>query len=255
MITSPRPITISRSTRVLEELQDNLESTQKEVENFKLQLENARETKKQYEKTTLENVESNKKLRQDIHKVMQLLESKQQLLEDTKKIYNTNERKVKELKDQAMSARKKLESRDQKRQALIKERRLLENERQSWSQQQDQLAKSVIRQQTEFDQEIKADQDLLVSVLKEAERIRSLDLQKIIKQRLAQQVEERNQWISELKAVEEQMVQNTRAFVESAKKEIVRLLGSLVDDQMSEEIDSCTEALQALSVKIPHSLL
>ncbi|KAG1437707.1 hypothetical protein G6F56_012974 [Rhizopus delemar] len=186
---------------------------------------------------------------------MQLLESKQRLLEDTKRIHNMNEKKVKQLKDQAMSARKKLESRDQKRQALIKERRLLENERKSWSQQQDQLAKSVIRQQTEFDQEIKADQDLLVSLLKEVERIRSLNLQDVIKQRLSQQAEERNQWVSELKAVEELMFQNTRAFVELAKKEIVRLLGSLVDDQISEEIDSCTEALQALSVKIPYSLL
>ncbi|KAG1243348.1 hypothetical protein G6F68_015859 [Rhizopus microsporus] len=103
---------------------------------------------------------------------MQVLESKQQLLDDTKKIYALNESKVKQLKDEAMAARKELEDLKRREHLIEKERRALQTMKEKMVQQNDTLQQSIRKQQAEFDRELQAQDELLQSIGQEIERLR-----------------------------------------------------------------------------------
>jgi DNA repair exonuclease SbcCD ATPase subunit len=268
MLSSPRPASSSsRSTRVLEELQENLENIQKELENTKQQVNNnyifmtfpshiyqlqvARDTKEQYEKENQSFIESNKQLRAEIHEVMQVLESKQQLLDDTKKQYLSNENKVKQLKDEAMAARKELDDLKRRELMIEKERRTVEILKEKLSQQSKLLDQSVTRHQTEFDKEIQAQKELLESIQQETQRLKSLNIADIVKEKVEKQASERKRLIEDLKRVEEEMEVNTQSFIEQIKGDLTALLNH-VDTQpdLSEQVNQCKDAVSSLSVKI-----
>lgn len=268
MLSSPRPASSSsRSTRVLEELQENLENIQKELENTKQQVNNnnifkvspshmyqlqvARDTKEQYEKENQSFIESNKQLRAEIHEVMQVLESKQQLLDDTKKQYLSNENRVKQLKDEAMAARKELDDLKRRELMIEKERRTVEILKEKLSQQSKLLDQSVTRHQTEFDKEIQAQKELLESIQQETQRLKSLNIADIVKEKVEKQASERKRLIEDLKRVEEEMEENTQSFIEQIKSDLTALLNH-VDTQpdLSEQVNQCKDAVNSLSVKI-----
>ncbi|KAG1057413.1 hypothetical protein G6F52_002605 [Rhizopus delemar] len=248
----PRSISSSsRSTRVIEELQDNLENIQKELENTKIQLKNARENKEQFEKENESYVESNRQLRADIQEVMQVLESKQQLLDDTKKIYALNESKVKQLKDEAMAARKELEDLKRREHLIEKERRALQTMKEKMVQQNDTLQQSIRKQQAEFDRELQAQEELLQSIGQEIERLRSLNVTEIVKEKMEHQAKERKRLVKEMKQVEEALDLNTRAFIQQVKKELTEFMNQVTDDSdLTEQVDQCLDAVNGLSVKI-----
>ncbi|CEG65322.1 hypothetical protein RMATCC62417_02125 [Rhizopus microsporus] len=268
MLSSPRPASSSsRSTRVLEELQENLENIQKELENTKQQVNNnnifkaspshmyqlqvARDTKEQYEKENQSFIESNKQLRAEIHEVMQVLESKQQLLDDTKKQYLSNENRVKQLKDEAMAARKELDDLKRRELMIEKERRTVGILKEKLSQQSKLLDQSVTRHQTEFDKEIQAQKELLESIQQETQRLKSLNIADIVKEKIEKQASERKRLIEDLKRVEEEMEENTQSFIEQIKSDLTALLNH-VDTQpdLSEQVNQCKDAVNSLSVKI-----
>ncbi|EIE76376.1 hypothetical protein RO3G_01080 [Rhizopus delemar RA 99-880] len=224
----PRSISSSsRSTRVIEELQDNLENIQKELENTKIQL------------------------RADIQEVMQVLESKQQLLDDTKKIYALNESKVKQLKDEAMAARKELEDLKRREHLIEKERRALQTMKEKMVQQNDTLQQSIRKQQAEFDRELQAQEELLQSIGQEIERLRSLNVTEIVKEKMEHQAKERKRLVKEMKQVEEALDLNTRAFIQQVKKELTEFMNQVTDDSdLTEQVDQCLDAVNGLSVKI-----
>ncbi|ORY93088.1 hypothetical protein BCR43DRAFT_496306 [Syncephalastrum racemosum] len=119
---TPSSSSSSRSTRVVEQLQDTLETLQKELVSTRAQLHAARQTKSQCEREAHDYVESNKQFRKDIQGLMSLLESKQKLLDDTKKSSMAMEAKVKQLKNEALGSRQKLEALRRREQVLERDR-------------------------------------------------------------------------------------------------------------------------------------
>ncbi|CEI97704.1 hypothetical protein RMCBS344292_11831 [Rhizopus microsporus] len=182
---------------------------------------------------------------------MQVLESKQQLLDDTKKQYLSNENRVKQLKDEAMAARKELDDLKRRELMIEKERRTVEILKEKLSQQSKLLDQSVTRHQTEFDKEIQAQKELLESIQQETQRLKSLNIADIVKEKVEKQASERKRLIEDLKRVEEEMEKNTQSFIEQIKSDLTALLNH-VDTQpdLSEQVNQCKDAINSLSVKI-----
>ncbi|CAO3678144.1 unnamed protein product [Rhizopus stolonifer] len=252
MLSLPRSASSnSRTTRVLEELQGNLENIQKELENTKAQLESVRDAKDQHERDNEDYIESNKNLRAEIQEVVQVLGSKQQLLDDSKKTYTASENKVKQLKEEAAAARKELDDLKRREHTIEKECRTVENLKEKLVQQNKLLEQSVAQHQAEFSQEMEAQRELLASIQQEIERLKSSDMDDLIKTKMEEQAKERRNIVENMKRVEQEIEFNTKAFIEQVKKELLDVINGLVaDDSFEDQVNQCSEAVKNLAIKI-----
>ncbi|KAI9260377.1 hypothetical protein EDC94DRAFT_486990, partial [Helicostylum pulchrum] len=179
----------SRTTRVLEELQESLDMIQKEI------------------KTT----------------IMQILESKQQLLDTTKKSYVTTENRVKQLKDEAMNARKELDDLKRREHAIEKECDTIQVLKEKQVQQKAAVEKSVVQLKAEFDKELAALTDELANVKLEIETLKQKDITELVKERVEKQAKERQVLVQEFNKVQEEIQVNNQEFIKHVKEELEEL--------------------------------
>ncbi|KAI9487703.1 MAG: hypothetical protein EXX96DRAFT_593700 [Benjaminiella poitrasii] len=217
----------SRTTRVIEELQENLESIQKELESTKAQLEIVKENKEQSEKENEEYIESNKQLRADIQEIMQILESKQQLLDDAKKSYVSTENKVKQLKDEAMAARRELDELKRREHTIEKERRTIELQMEKQREQQRVLEDSVAQTKADFEKELEAFKIELDTVQEQIDYVKSKDVEGQVKLLLEQKTEERKALFEEFQKIQKELENNNQAFIAQAKQQLIDLMNEI----------------------------
>ncbi|KAK4516591.1 uncharacterized protein ATC70_011566 [Mucor velutinosus] len=257
MLSTPRPASSSsRTNRVFQELQENLESIQKDLENTKAQLQTAKENKEQFEKENEEYIESNKKLRSDIQEVMQILESKQQLLDSTKQTYVSTENKVKQLKDEAMAARKELDDLKRREHTIEKECRTIQLQKEKQLQQQKTFEQSVAQSQAEFDKEIQALELELASVQQSVQDVKEKDVAKEVQQMVEKQAKEREVLIQDFEKVHKEIEANNQEFIQQVKQELMALMKQLpVEEEQSleSEVVNCKDDVESLIARIKSS--
>ncbi|KAI8335203.1 hypothetical protein BD560DRAFT_414126, partial [Blakeslea trispora] len=253
MISTPRSTSSSsRTTRVLEELQESLEVIQKELENTKIQLLTVKENKEQSEKENEEFIESNKQLRADIQEIMQVLESKQQLLDSTKKSSLGTENRVKQLKDEAMAARKELDDLKRREHTIEKERRTIDLLKEKQLQSQKTLEQSVAQSKAEFAKEIQSMEMELASVQDQIKTLKQKDMAAEAKEIVEKQAKERQGLIQKYHQVQKEIEANNQQFVELVKQELKDLMDQLTSPSLSleTEVNNCKEDVHGLISRI-----
>ncbi|KAI8067006.1 uncharacterized protein B0P05DRAFT_553193 [Gilbertella persicaria] len=252
MLSTPRSASSSsRTTRVMEELQDNLETIQKELENTKIQLLTVKENKEQSEKENEEFIESNKQLRADIQEIMQILESKQQLLDSTKKTSMGTENQVKQLKDEAMAARKELDDLKRREHTIEKECRTIELLKEKQLQNKKTLEQSVAQSQAEFAKEIGALEMELASVQDQIQALKQKDVAAEAKQMVEKQAKERQALIQHYKQIQEQIESNHQQFVDLVKQELKELMEQVTEETgLDTQVNHCKEDVDSLIARI-----
>lgn len=185
---------------------------------------------------------------------MQVLESKQQLLDDTKKVYVGTENKVKQLKDEAMAARKELDDLKRREHTIEKECNTIQLLKEKQVQQQQELEKSVAQSQAEFDKEIAALQLELESVRQEIEKVKSTDVTTTVKETVEKQAKERQALLKEFNAVQEEIQKNNQEFVNQVQAQLAELLNEYSTKEeptdLDTEISNCKEDVESLVARI-----
>ncbi|KAI8644027.1 hypothetical protein BD408DRAFT_384549 [Parasitella parasitica] len=231
MLSTPRPASSSsRTNRVFLELQENLESLQKDLENTKGQ-----------------------KLRSDIQEVMQILESKQELLDSTKQTYVCTENKVKQLKDEAMEARKELDELKRRELTIEKECRTIRSQMEKQLQHQKTVEQRVAQSQAEFDKEIQALKLELTSIQQNIEVIKAKDIAKEVQDIIKRQTQERELWIKDFERIQKEIEANSQEFLQEIKQELVDLMKHLPTDSdpiLETEAAHCKDDAQSLIARI-----
>ncbi|KAI9259031.1 hypothetical protein BY458DRAFT_517548 [Sporodiniella umbellata] len=250
MIVSPRPITnSSRSTRVIEELQENLEGIEKEIDHLRAQLQHARDNQEQFENDNQKNIQENQQLRRDITGITQLLESKQRVLEETKRMYSEGEARVKELKSEVTQARQRLAQENVRQKEVDQALLDLKAYHTRWRQQEQQLTDSIRQTQAGITHDLESDQAHHQELQQALARIRSLNLNQRTRLCLAQE-----DLSKEAVHLQQAIQENTHQFLNQVQKEFTALSHSLdtVDTLDASQIQSCLDAIQTLQSQIPH---
>lgn len=254
LLKSVRPAaSYSRSTKVLEQLQENLDSIQAEIETTKHQLQAAREAKEQKEQENETFVESNRQLRADIQEVMQILESKQQLLDSTKKVHFSTEAQVRQLKNEAMAARRELDDLKRREHTIEKERHMIQLQKEKQVQQQALLAKSVSQCQAEFDKSMEAMQAELNTILAEIERVKAVDVVKLVQKSIQKQAKQRRLLVDEFSQIQSDIEQSNQSFMDHIKNELTALLNDVsthTQDPVEEQVTHCQQDFHQLMSRI-----
>jgi chromosome segregation ATPase len=182
---------------------------------------------------------------------MQILESKQQLLDSTKKTYVGTESRVKQLKDEAMAARKELDDLKRREHTIEKECHTIQLQKEKQLQQQKQLEQSVAQSQAEFDKEIQALQLELASVKQQGQNIQSKDVTTEVKQLVEKQAKERAELLKDFEKVQREIQQNNQQFVDQVKQKLTELLAQLPQEASLEvEVNNCKEDVHTLVARI-----
>ncbi|KAI7883215.1 hypothetical protein K492DRAFT_159723 [Lichtheimia hyalospora FSU 10163] len=227
----PQPTTSSssRSTRVVEQLQDTLNGLQKELVSTRLQLETARQTKAQSEIDAQNYVESNKQYRHDIKGLMQVLESKQELLDTTKRSSMAMEAQVKKLRDEALASRKKLEELRRKEQVLERDRNAAVAEKEQTERQQIVLKQAMESLATRFEREVCGLRQDLDSVQHQVQVMAdgSETIARTVEAKIQQCTQERKMLITRMQTLRSHMQGNLQQFVDQMHAEIQPLLRSV----------------------------
>lgn len=183
---------------------------------------------------------------------MQVLESKQQLLDDTKKVYVGTENKVKQLKDEAMAARKELDDLKRREHTIEKECNTIQLLKEKQVHQQQELEKSVAQSQAEFDKEIAALQLELESVHQNIEKMKSTDVSKTVRESVEKQAKEREALLKEFNAVQEEIQKNNQEFVSQVQAQLADLMKEYTTEEpnLDTEILNCKEDVESLVARI-----
>jgi chromosome segregation ATPase len=182
---------------------------------------------------------------------MQILESKQQLLDSTKKTYVGTESRVKQLKDEAMAARKELDDLKRREHTIEKECHTIQLQKEKQLQQQKQLEQSVAQSQAELDKEIQALQLELASVKQQGQNIQSKDVTTDVKQLVEKQAKERAELLKDFEKVQREIQQNNQQFVDQVKQKLTELLAQLPQEASLEvEVNNCKEDVHTLVARI-----
>lgn len=185
---------------------------------------------------------------------MQVLESKQQLLDDTKKTYVGTENKVKQLKDEAMSARKELDDLKRRENTIEKECNTIEILKKNQVQQKELLSKSILQAEADFDKEITALKLELESIQKEIEIIQSTDITNTVKEKVEKQAKERELLLKDFQTVQNEIQLNNQKFIAHVQEQLQDLLLEVTkkeqENPLETEISNCKEDVNSLVAKI-----
>lgn len=182
---------------------------------------------------------------------MQILESKQQLLDSTKKSYVTTENRVKQLKDEAMNARKELDDLKRREHAIEKECDTIQMLKEKQVQQKATLEKSVVQLKAEFDKELSALNEELANVKLEIETLKQKDITKIVQESVEKQAKERQVLVQEFNKVQEEIQVNNQEFIKHVQEELLELLDQLPADQsLEQEVNNCKQDVESLVSRI-----
>jgi len=242
----------SRSTKVLEQLQGNLESIQAEIENTKNQLKSAVEAKEIKDRENENYIEANKELRANIQEVMQILESKQESLDTTKKTHHDTESQVKQLKSEAMAARRELDDLKRKEDMIERERQMIQIQKERHAQHHASLAKSVGQCQAEFNQDMEVVQLEMRAVEHEIERVKALDLVKIVQKSIQKQAKQRKMLMEEFAQIQADIQGSNQSFMDHIKNELITLLNEvpIAEEGVMDQVTHCQEDFYQLMSKI-----
>ncbi|KAI7889977.1 uncharacterized protein EV154DRAFT_512578 [Mucor mucedo] len=255
-LSSPRSTSSSRTTRVLEELQENLEMIQKEIKSTRAQLTTVCENKENSERENETFIENNKQLRSDIQEVMQILESKQELLDSTKKTYVTTENRVKQLKDEATSARKEMDDLKRREHTIEKECHTITLLKEKQVLQKLALEKSVVQTQSEFDTELATLYEELDHIRSQIIKLQNTDITSAVKLSLENQHKERELVLQDYTSVQAQIQSNHQAFIDMVKAELASLmeeLPALESTSLETDLDNCKQDVHSLVSRVKSS--
>lgn len=210
------------------------------------------------EKENEEFIINNKQLRSDIQEIMQILESKQQLLDSTKKTYITTENKVKQLKDEAMSARKELDDLKRREHTIEKECNTIQLLKEKQVQQKLQQDQSVAQLKSEFEKELKELGLELEQVKKEKKRIEAIDISTLVKEKLVEQQKKRQVLLDEFNKVQAEIQLNNQQFINQVQEQLADLLNHLPQqDSNAEELENqvinCKQDVDSLISRIKNN--
>lgn len=183
---------------------------------------------------------------------MQMLESKQQLLDSTKLTSVNTENRVKQLKDEAISARKELEGLKRRENTIEKECHAVQLEKEKQIQQQKAFEDSVAQTQAEYDKELSELHAELASIEGNIQRMKEKDIEKDVKELMEKQVKERQEVIKNFENIQKEMELNNQNFIIQVKQELVQLLNQLSTEEeiLSTEVDNCKNDVHTLVSKI-----
>ncbi|KAF7732891.1 hypothetical protein EC973_000167 [Apophysomyces ossiformis] len=220
----------SRSTKVIEELQETWEAVQKELAQTKAQLASARELKAQAEEDTKIYTEANRTYRTNIQELMQVLESKQRTLDATKQASRVLESQVKKLKDEALASRKQLEELRRKEQVLERDRDVAVADKQRAECQRQALTDAVAMLGTRFARELASLQTDLATVnhltrsIGERAQTQALMIEtKMTKQMMLK----RKEYMEQLIQAKHHLESNTQAFVDHVQTDLQSLIDNI----------------------------
>ncbi|KAF7723735.1 hypothetical protein EC973_001711 [Apophysomyces ossiformis] len=254
----PQPsVSNSRSTRVIEQLQDKLDSVQKEVLSIRKQLESARQVKQQCELESQAYADSNVQYRATIQELIQTLETKQKSLDSTKRSSIHLETQVKKLKDEALASRKQLEDLRRKERVLERDRDMAVAEKGQTERQHLVLRECVQKLSSRFENEVVGLRQDLETVQGQIKVMaeRSLILANGVEARIKQRTMERRQLMSQLTAVRTQMEANTQRFVDQVRSELQALMNDVYrtanrTDDFHSAVTKCRGEVSGLVARI-----
>jgi chromosome segregation ATPase len=184
---------------------------------------------------------------------MQILESKQQLLDSTKQTYVSTENKVKQLKDEAMAARKELDDLKRREHTIEKECRTIHLQKEKQLQQQKTFEQTVAQSQAEFDKEIQALELELASVQQNIQDMKEKDIVKEVQGMVENQAQEREILIKDFEKVQKEIEANNQEFIQQVKQELIDLMKQLPADGeqvLESEVVNCKDDVENLIARI-----
>lgn len=214
------------------------------------------ENKENSERENETFIENNKQLRSDIQEVMQILESKQELLDSTKRTYVSTENRVKQLKDEATSARKELDDLKRREHTIEKECHTITLLKEKQVLQKLALEKSVVQIQSEFDTELATLGEELVHIKNQIVKLQNTDVASAVKLSVEKQHREREAVLKEYTAIQAQMQANNQAFIEMVKAELDALMAELPttsDTSLESELVNCKQDVHSLVSRVKSS--
>lgn len=186
---------------------------------------------------------------------MQILESKQELLDSTKKTYVSTENRVKQLKDEAMSARKELDDLKRREHTIEKECNTILLLKEKQVQQKLSLEKSVVQLNAEFNKELVGLNEELANLRLEVDKLNKTDLTAAVKLSVEKQAKEREEVLKEFNLVQSQIQSNNQEFIDMVKAELIALMAELPAEQTSleTEVHNCKQDVESLVSRVKSS--
>ncbi|KAI8340437.1 hypothetical protein BC941DRAFT_459861 [Chlamydoabsidia padenii] len=254
----PQPtLSSSRSTRVVEQLQDKLDRLYKEVAASRAQLESLRQAKHQHETQTKSYTESNRQYRIHIQGLMQILETKEKTLVGTKRSSVSMESQVKTLKDEALLSRQQLEALRRREQVLARERDVAVTKKEQWERQQIVLHSSLNQLEHRLDREAGALRQQLAVVQERAAamKITHENLMAMVVKTMDRYVMDRSARYQQLALARDNLQHQTQQWIDLTHSHLLTLstgtgLSGTTTDEFHVAVNRCRGEVNGLVMKI-----
>ncbi|KAI7867113.1 hypothetical protein BDF14DRAFT_1743196 [Spinellus fusiger] len=255
----PPPLTASssRSTRVINQLNETWEAIQKEVSAARTQLEAMQAAKLQNELDSQSYAESNTLYRASIQELMQILESKQQVLDVTKESSQDLEGEVKRLKDEAMASRKKLDDLRKKEKVLKEERDRAVAAKEQVQRQYDVLRESLVGLDSKCERQLAELQHNLQSVTRQMKQMMTAteEAAEWLEAQVQEEMSERQNTMHELKMAQTRAREAENTHLKQVQEELKLLLEQLnlhthCTNDWKSEVNQCRDHVSGLVHRI-----
>ncbi|KAI8982199.1 hypothetical protein BDF20DRAFT_865547 [Mycotypha africana] len=162
------------------------------------------------------------------------------------------ENKVKQLKDEALAARKELDELKQKEKTFQTEICNIKTLKETQRQQQVALQSSIDKSQADFDKEMNMLQDLLDTLIHSIDNMKARDIQKETETLFAIQLSERNDLFTQLKKKQEELKAVDQQFIDDIRDELRDLTDQNNNDNRTllDEVANSREGANALIERI-----
>ncbi|KAI8098871.1 uncharacterized protein BX664DRAFT_319815 [Halteromyces radiatus] len=254
----PQPtISSSRSTRVIEQLQDKWERIQKELAVTRSQLESTKQAKHQHDTQTKCYTESNKQYRVHIQGLMQVLDTKQKTLEGTKRSSVSMESQVKTLKDEALKSRQQLEALRRQEQVLERERDIAVTKKEQWERQRIVLGSSLQQLERRLDREAGNLREQLKVVQERAHAMSVYhnDFLALVAKTMERYVMDRADSYQQLERAKHNLEHQRQQWIQTTQSHLVNLtdaigLSGTTTDEFHVTVNRCRGEVNGLIMKI-----
>ncbi|ORZ25378.1 hypothetical protein BCR42DRAFT_445164 [Absidia repens] len=257
-VALPQPtISSSRSTRVVEQLQDKLERVLKDLAASRSQLESMRQAKHQHDTQAKIYTESNQQYRIHIQGLMQILETKQKTLDGTKRSSVSMESQVKTLKDEALQSRQQLEALRRREQVLARERDMAVTKKEQWERQQivlhsalDQLDRRLDRESGSLREQLGVVQDRACAMSAYHENLMAM-----VVKTMDRYVMDRSTRYQQLVLAKNNLQQQSQQWIQLTQSHMMELSAAIVQsgtttDEFHVAVNRCSGEVKGLIMKI-----
>jgi predicted nucleic acid-binding Zn-ribbon protein len=175
-------------------------------------------------------------------------------MDSSKKLSIEAEGKVKQLKDEAVAARKELDDLKRRERTIEKERDTILAQKEKAAEQSAILQKSISQFEVDAAKEIEALELEVQQVEQKIQDTKQVDVAKVAEESLKKQAEQREEYMKQHETVKAQMEANTKEFVAHIRDALQDLMNEVAsapeEEDLGAQVTNCKDDVNSLVSRI-----